>query len=379
MRRLYYRWIWGQKMVKIVINGKFFSQTVTGVQRYAREILSELDCLCPPDNGSAEFIELILAVDKNADNIPRYENIKVRRFGGFKGNLWEQFSLPLFALKEKAVCVSLCNMAPILKPDIVVIHDVSFKVNKRFFSKKFAFWYNFVFRAIIRRIKRIITVSEFSRGEIAREYEIDPSEITVAYNGWQHFDRTEADGNALERFGLEPQKYCFAMSSLAPNKNFRWIAENARRNPDMTYAVSGAINRKVFGDIFDFEKPENLRFLGYVSDGEAKSLMQGCCLFLFPTFYEGFGIPPLEAITVGTRIAVSDASCMREIFGDNAAYLNPNDPDIDIHQLIQSAPEPDRQLLDRYSWAGSAEILYNTIKSILYRQTENRNKDGGAG
>ncbi len=352
-------------MNKVVVNGKFMSQNITGVQRYAREILSELDRLCPPEDGSAGLIELILAVDKNADNIPRYENIKVRRVGGFTGNLWEQLSLPLFALREKAVCVSLCNIAPILKPDIVVIHDVSFRVNKRFFSKKFALWYNFVFRAVIHRIKRIVAVSEFSRGEIAREYGIDPGKITVAYNGWQHFDRTEADGDAPQRYGLEPRKYCFAMSSLAPNKNFRWIAENARRNPDMTYAVSGAVNRKVFGDISGFEIPENLRFLGYVSDGEAKALMRDCCLFLFPTFYEGFGIPPLEAITAGARIAVSDASCMREIFGDNAAYLDPNDPDIDIYQLIQSAPEPDKRLLERYVWAESAEILYNIIRSIL--------------
>lgn len=307
---------------------------------------------------------MILAADRNAHDIPQFKNIRVEQVGRFKGNLWEQISLPLYAVRKKAVCVSLCNMAPILKPDIVVIHDVSYKVNKHFFSKKFALWYNFVFNTIIRRIKRIVTVSEFSRDELVREYGLDKESITVAYNGWQHFGNIKEDESALQKYGLEADKYCFAMSSLAPNKNFRWIAENAKRNPDMIYAVSGGINKKVFGDIFDFEIPENLHFLGYVSDGEAKALMKHCRLFLFPTFYEGFGIPPLEAISAGARIAVSDASCMREIFGSNAAYLDPNEPDTDIHQLILSAPVPDRQLLEKYSWRKSADVLYKAIISV---------------
>ena len=343
----------------IVINGKFLSQNITGVQRYAREILLELDKLTDSE------IDIVMVTDKNARDIPEYTNIKVERIGRFAGNLWEQISLPLYVLRKKALCVNLCNIAPILTPHIVVIHDVSYKVNKQFFSKKFTLWYNFVFALISRRIKRIITVSQFSRDEICREYRKEPDDITVTYNGWQHFERISYDGNALNKYGLLSKKFYFAMSSMAQNKNFKWIAQAARNNPEAIFAVSGAVNAKVFGDALDFEIPDNLKFLGYVSDEEAKTLMRECRAFLFPTYYEGFGIPPLEAMSAGAECIVSDRSCMREIYGDSVRYIDPDDAMIDIERLLKETVTPKDEVLQMYSWKRSAEILYKTLIALL--------------
>ena len=343
----------------IVINGKFFSQRITGVQRFAREIVSEMDKLIESD------IKIIVAVDKNAKDIPQFNRIEVVRTGSMTGSLWEQWCLPFFVLRNQALCVNLCNMAPILTPHIVAVHDVSYKVNKCFFSKKFTIWYNFVFSLIIRRIKKIITVSEFSKNEICRVYKHSFDNICVVHNGWQHFEKISCDRNVPKKYDLESKKYYFSMSSMAPNKNFRWIAEAAKNNPQNAFAVSGAINTKVFGDIFDFELPDNLKFLGYVSDEEAKSLMSECKAFLFPTYYEGFGIPPLEAISTGAKAVVSDSSCMREIFGNSVYYVDPDDPDVDLESLLNSSAEDPEKILDKYSWQKSAEILYKEIISTL--------------
>lgn len=342
----------------VVINGKFYSQTVTGVQRYAREMLLELDKI------AQGLPKLIVLTDRNARDVPNFKNILVVKSKRFVGNLWEQVSLPLFAARKKAVCLSLCNMAPILKPDMVVIHDVSYKVNRHLFSFKFALWYNLVFSLIIKRIKLIITVSEFSRSEISRCYNIDPEKITVTYNGWQHLSRIYGDKKALEKYSLTPRRYFFSMSSMAPNKNFQWIANAARFNPDSEFVVSGAVNDKVFGNIFNFEIPQNLKFVGYVSDEEAKELTANCRAFLFPSFYEGFGIPPLEAISCGAKAVVSDASCMREIFGEHVYYISPYKPDVDLSQLLSKPCPPADELLEKYSWEKSARILYNSIKSL---------------
>lgn len=344
---------------KIVINGKFMSQNVTGVQRYAREILLELD-------KTANVIpEIVLLVDKNARNIPQYRHIRVEQRGKLWGNLWEQIILPFYAKRHKALCVSLCNMAPIFAPHVVVIHDVSYKVNKQFFSKNFSMWYNFVFSLIIKRIKAIISVSEFSKSEILRCYKVDPKKIGITYNGWQHYERISEDGTALEKYGLTPNEYYFSMSSMAPNKNFKWIAKAATANPDAVFAVSGAINNKVFGDIFDFDIPDNLKFLGYVTDEEAKALMRNCKAFLFPSYYEGFGIPPLEAVSTGAKAVVSDRSCMREIFGDRVYYISPDDPDIDLDKLISGTHSDYNELLQKYSWKKSAEILYRILMNLM--------------
>lgn len=346
------------KYRKAVINGKFLSQTVTGVQRYAREIVSELDKLAKPN-------EIILAVNADAKSIPDLKNIKTVRVGRFVGTPWEQISLPLYVLKNRLLCMSLCNMPPILTPHIVVIHDVSYKVNKSFFSRKFAVWYHLVFRLSIKRIKQIVTVSEFSRNEICAAYRKNFQNVTVTYNGWQHMENIETDKLALKKYGLDEGKYFFAMSSLAPNKNLRWTAEAARNNPGYIFAVSGAINKKVFGDIFDFEIPKNLKFLGYVSDGEAKALMKSCKAFLFPTFYEGFGIPPLEALSVGAKTVVSDASCMREIFGNSVYYIEPKKYDIDLDELLKIPVEAPKGVLEKYNWTKSAKKIYQIIKSNI--------------
>ena len=153
------------------------------------------------------------------------------------------------------------------------------------------------------------------------------------------------------------------MSSLTKNKNFRWIAENAQNNPNVTYAISGAMNNRIFSDTFDFDIPSNMKFLGYVSDEEAKTLMRHCKAFLFPTFYEGFGIPPLEAMSVGAKIVVSDTSCMREIYENAAYYIDPYNPNINLDQLLDLEVIPALEILNKFSWKESAyklyEILYN--------------------
>lgn len=342
------------KYKKIIINGRFLSQNITGVQRYAREIFAELDKLC-------EGVEIIMAVDKHAENIPHYKNIKVHKCGVFSGTLWGQISLPLFVLKNKGLCVSVANVPPILTPHVIAVHDVNFKVNRQFFSKGIALWYNFAFGAVINRIKDIITISEFSKSEICRVYKKDYKNITITYTGWQHFEKLPYDESALQKYGLEKGKFYFAMSSMSPNKNFRWIAEAARKNPDCIFAVSGQVDKKIFGDGQTFDAPENMKFLGYVSDGEAKTLMRDSRAFLFPTFYEGFGMPPLEALSTGAKAVVSDANCMREIFGNCVYYIDPDNPDVDLEKLLEKEVIPPDGLLRKYSWKKAAEILYNDI------------------
>lgn len=178
-------------------------------------------------------------------------------------------------------------------------------------------------------------------------------------NAWQHFERTGFDENTLTKYGLEKEKYYFSMSSFEPNKNFKWVAETAKRNPDIKFAVSGAINEKVFADGLGFERPENMLLLGYVSDAEAKMLMRDCAGFLFPTYYEGFGIPPLEALSAGAkRIVVADIPVMHEVFEDEVYYIDPDKYDYDLSQVPECKSD---KALYEYSWEKSARKLYDEV------------------
>ena len=339
-------------MKKIIINGRFLTQRITGVQRYAREICAELDKLVKPD-------EIIMAVPPETTNIPEYKNIKVVKVGMFHNRLWEHISFPLYVLGQKAISLNLCNVAPLLSPGIVCIHDMKIKATPQFFSTKFLLWYRLLFFNATKRAKKIITVSNFSKSEIIKYYGVDEDKIVVAPNGWQHFARVNYDENALSKYGLEKDSYYFAMSSLEPNKNFKWIAEQAVKNSNELYVVAGSINDKVFSEGLGFKCPDNMKLIGYVSDEEAKTLMRDCNAFLFPSIYEGFGIPPLEAMSAGAkRIIVSDIPVMYEIFESVFEY-NAN---TNVHDIVISSNKIALRILIKYSWNKSAKLI---IKSII--------------
>ena len=222
-----------------------------------------------------------------------------------------------------------------------------------------------MFYLLTRRANTVITVSEFSKREIEKYYPAANGKIRVVPNAWQHMERVQADPTALERSGLEPGTYFFAMSSLAPNKNLKWIVETARLNPSETFAVAGGLNPKVFGE-YDIPEAENVKYLGYVTDEEAKALMANCRCFLYPTFYEGFGIPPMEAMASGVpAVAVSDTEVMTEIYEDAVHYVNPNKPQDKLARILKASVSGYEMVLNRFVWSSSAQRLYKIAKNIL--------------
>ena len=122
-------------MKKIIVNGRFLTHRITGVERYAREILLELDKIVQPN-------EIEMAIPPEVEEWPRYKNIEVKKTGKLHGNMWEQISFPLHVSKAKGISLNLCNTAPLLSPGIVCIHDMKIKAKPEYFSKKFLLWYN---------------------------------------------------------------------------------------------------------------------------------------------------------------------------------------------------------------------------------------------
>lgn len=347
-------------MRKIIINGRFLTQKVTGVQRYAREIVAELDKLSSPG-------EIELAIPPDTEKVPECQNITVKRIGRLTDRKWEHISFPRYVHREGAISLNLCNVSPLFSPGIVCIHDVRIKAAPQDYNRKFVLWYNLLFMNAAKRAKAIITVSEFSKKEIYKYYNVKPEKIHVIPNAWQHYERIEYDENALKKYDLKKEQYFFAMCSLEPNKNFKWIAEVAKRYPEHVFAVSGSVNKSVFADGWEFDSVRNMKFLGYVTDEEAKTLMRDCKAFLFPTFYEGFGIPPLEAISAGARqIVVSDTEVMHEVYGDGVIYVDPYDYEFDFSGSVLKKSEyiEWKDILNKYSWNQSAIKLHQVLEGI---------------
>lgn len=343
------------RIMKIIINGRFLVHKITGVSRYAREILSELDKIVPSDS-------IELAIPPETEDVPNYINIKVKRIGNLHNRLWEHISFPHYVKKSKAVSLNLCNVAPLVSPGIVCIHDMKIKSHPEYFSTAFCLWNKILLANQTKRAKKIITVSEFSKKEIMKYYNISEEKIIVIPNAWQHYKGINYDSNILSKYSLACNKYYFALGSLEPNKNLKWIASKALEMPDYQFVVAGGINKQLFADGLNFSCPDNMILLGYISDEEAKTLMKNCEAFLFPSFYEGFGIPPLEAISCGCRkIVISDIEVMHEIYGESAYYINPNNTQDNICNLPDKPIELVYEPLNRFNWSNSAQLLYDQI------------------
>ena len=348
-------------MKPIIINGRFLVHKTTGVERYAKEIINELDNL-------AELDQIILAIPPEIDkaNISKFKNIKNVQIGKLNNRLWEKISFPLYVFMKRGISLNLCNVAPLLSPGIVCIHDVKIKAKPQFFNKKFLLWYKLLFFNATKRAKAIITVSEFSKREIQKYYKVESSKIHVVNSTWQHFEKIEFDNKVLGKYNLEANKYYFSMSSIEPNKNIKWIAEAAKNNTDEMFVIAGIINEDVFSTGLGFECPSNMQLLGYISDAEAKTLMRDCKAFLFPTFYEGFGLPPMEAYSAGAKCAVvSNTEVMHEIYGDAVIYINPNNYSVDLSKVACINHDKILDILGKYSWKKSASDLYEILRPYL--------------
>jgi len=344
-----------------VINGLFFTKRIDGLYRYGSEILNELDKIVPKD-----VYEVVLPT--YADNLPEFSNLKVVKYGTLKGRLWEQINFWWYVRRRNAVSLNFCNTTPLLNPGIVCVHDLLYKVNKRYFKslhgRLAVLWSCLNYWRIAKSKCAIITVSEYSKQQIVDVYKVDPNRITVIGNAWQHISRMVNGENTFSKYNiLKKRKYFFTLASLSEYKNFKWIIEVAKKNPDCQFAIAGG-KVKSSNKIKNLNNMKNIVLLGYVNDNEMVSLMKNARAFIFPSKYEGFGIPPLEAIALGTRSIVSNAACLPEIYGDSVHYIEPDDYCVNLQGLLREKVATPELILNKYSWEKSAKRMYELIKDV---------------
>lgn len=343
----------------IYINGRFLTQKITGVQRYAIEVIKKLDKIMTNCN-------FIILTPKNRiiQNL-ELENIEIRNIGKFSGHLWEQISLPFYMLihDRKAKLLNMCNLAPILYPGYVVLHDIAFKTHPEHLDKKFSLWYKFVTRVNIKRYRHIFTVSNFSKNEIIKNYNIEPKKITVTYNSAEHLKQIKPDESILERLMLYNKNFCFSLGSKSPHKNHKFIIECAKLNPNIIFVVSGNSNSKIFKNENENEHIDNLIYTGYISDNELVALYKNCMAFIFPSLYEGFGIPPLEAMEAGCKcVILSDIPVLKEIYNENAIYVDLNENGINLEKVLKQYNQKEtKKLNEKYQWKNVTNIIIKEI------------------
>jgi glycosyltransferase involved in cell wall biosynthesis len=332
----------------LYINGRFLTQAVTGVQRFAREVLKAMDDLAA--DGQIENLPTSATVLAPSGAIPpelRYFNF--REVGSLHGHAWEQVELPWFA--RDGVLVSFAATGPLTKRNqIVTIHDAAVAAVPEAYTFAFRSWYKANISVLLKITPFVMTVSEFSKHELVRYFNARPDRIVVTTEGKEHLGRVNMDSSILAKHDLSPKGYLLAVGSLSSHKNFDVIPRALEcLDIPVSVVVVGAGNGSVFGR----HRPEThqrLKPVGYVSDSELKALLANASGFIHPSRYEGFGLTPLEAMALGCPVIAARAAALPEIAADTALYFDPDDAPALAQQIRRLVTEP--QLVARLSSAG---------------------------
>jgi len=350
---------------KVLINGDFLCRRLTGIERYAYEITRRLDNLCVKD-------EIAIVIPSFVENIPDYKNLEIIRLKK-KSNSnirWQMFTLQGFLLTHrKYTILEFGNCCLPLAPGIVFLHDIYCEFfPEDFVSRRDKFtrlYSRLQYRFIARLAKKIATVSEYSKNEIGKTFKIDPSKINVIYSSADHICDIVSDFSIFEQFpALLDKQFYFSLGSLSKRKNIKWILEYAVKHPEYNFAISGTSLSTVKVNELDKGIPKNIILLGYLDDSRVKALMTRCKAFILPSYYEGFGLTPLEALSCGAQIIIAKAASLPEIYGNTAHYIDPFNTDVDLDAFLSEPVEKPDAVLAKYSYDTSAEKVYNLIKNF---------------
>lgn len=359
--------------MKIGCNGKFLSsERTTGVERAAGELLRRLARL----EGGHEWL-LFHGGEVDGKRTAEFPGMRAipswRLTKRWKKNLWEQNVLPRLARRERVdLLLNPANMAPAgFAANLLFLYDVSFVVDPSWHSRAFGTYYRMLAKRLVRRAKRLIVPSNNTARDIVAHYDIPEDRISVVPLG--------VDAMFCPSRDASRGRDILTVGSIEPRKNLRRLVEafialkreRAIEGRLIVVGTAGKNFRSVRCDIEGYEK--EILFKGYVSDDELVALYRRAALFVYPSLYEGFGLPVLEAMACGCPIVTSNVSSLPEVAGDAAMLVDPRDP-----RAIAGAIE--RMMKDnglrasyvarglerarRFTWDRSATMTMKVITSL---------------
>jgi glycosyltransferase involved in cell wall biosynthesis len=293
--------------------------------------------------------------------------------------LWKHLALPLALARDRVdVFHSPTGTLPLVAPcrQVVTLHDLFAAVEPRWFAPRVALQLRTAQRRAAHTAAAIIAVSECTRRDVVERFGVPPERIRVVYNGVDHgrFRPAEVDAEAIaRRFGVR-HPFVLCLGSLMPWRNApRLLRAVARVGYGLLF-----IGRDIWGTDPTARLAAELgwdwaRFAGYVSDPDLPALYAAARVFAYPSLYEGFGIPPLEAMACGTPVVASTAGALPEVLGDAALLVDPYDEDA-LAQAIQAAAEDTGDLrrrglqrAARYRWPDAASQTWQVYGAAQRR------------
>lgn len=367
--------------MKIVISG-YVGKKITGIGR-------NLICLLDNTKDNNEYV-VYTNYDMKDSLVFENSNVIVKTYDVGKDDslrnlLWTTFIFPFVVLREKADKALIPNFTLLLikfRPTIIIMHDlIEFHVPDKFSKVKMFYRTKLADPVTARRADHIITVSRNSKNDIKKFLSVDEDKITVIYNGvdQKKFTKMKHDKacNILLHHNWPTRYILYAGTIDHPGKNSISVIKAFEHLKDLNKYSGKLVLAGMPGSGFEIVKEyvnnskysQEIVFTGFVTDEELIALYSECTVFCFVSLYEGFGIPPLEALACGAKTIVSNTSSLPEVVGSVGKIVDPYDYNALANTIIECVNENDEKLNDKvkshlnnYKWENLSEKFASVLQ-----------------
>lgn len=368
-------------MLRIALNGRFTGvKQPTGTQTVAFHLFDQITLL----NSAAPEFELVVFADARFPGVEQWKRragvtvveIPFQDWGRYQGQLWEQWSLTKLCREHGCgVAHHPITTSPVWKrgvKSIVTLHDLHYYLHPEWSSRSFRLAYALCATPGLRRAERVVTISDYVCQQAREVFGLPPERLRRIYNGVKPM--------VAERKGLGgTAPYFFCVGALQPHKNLIRVIEAflqlKREHPELELYVAGRPQHFAAKEsrLSQLLAAEGVKVLGYLPEGDLANAYAGAVAYCYPSYEEGFGLPVLEAMTVGTPVITSNRSCLPEVAGPSALLVDPYSVESiaeGMRKALELTPEEREQKATkgkawaaRYSWEKAAREYLN-----LYRE-----------